>query len=135
MCLWPILRLNRLVRNSFGHPIDVRKSRCPVVLGPFQLQPVRIGIGRRLNQPLRSPYLPLPNNRPFRAPEVLASLSGRPFQPAKPTGHDVTSGRPAPEAWRHSLLLADGDHSRMTVHADGTVSVANKPVRGGSAVG
>ncbi len=42
---------------------------------------------------------------------------------------------PAPEAWRHALLLAGGDHSQLTVNADGTVSVANKPVRIGSAVG
>ncbi len=59
---------------------------------------------------------------------VTSSPQSRPAMP-------VTSVRPAPEAWRHALLLADGDHSRLTGNADGTVSVANKPVRGGPGAG
>ncbi len=51
-------------------------------------------------------------------------------QSASPSTTPVTSLRPAPEAWRRALLVAEGDHRRLTVNADGTVSVSNQPVRG-----
>ncbi len=37
--------------------------------------------------------------------------------------------RPDPRAWRHALQLTGGDHRRLEVLADGSVTVHNKPLR------
>jgi hypothetical protein len=41
----------------------------------------------------------------------------------------VSVRRPDPQAWRHALRLAHGDHRRLEVQSDGTVVVRNHNVR------
>ncbi len=41
----------------------------------------------------------------------------------------VTVRRPDPQAWRHALRLAGGDHRRLELLADGTVLVHNRQAR------
>ena len=49
-----------------------------------------------------------------------------PARPAARRPAPVTVRRPDPQAWQHALRLADGDHRRLEVRADGTVVVHNR---------
>ncbi len=42
---------------------------------------------------------------------------------------EVVVRRPDPRAWRQALQLTGGDHRRLEVLADGSVTVHNKPLR------
>ncbi|MDP9435981.1 MAG: hypothetical protein M3P93_12635 [Actinomycetota bacterium] len=42
---------------------------------------------------------------------------------------EVVVRRPDPRAWRQALQLTGGDHRRLEVLADGSVTVHNKPRR------
>ncbi len=50
-------------------------------------------------------------------------------RPAPRRPAPVTVRRPDPQAWRHALRLAGGDHRRLEVLVDGTVLVRNRQAR------